>query len=193
MNETDDRISDGKIMAGAAKLDRSVTPERDLWPGIAEAISEPARPQRSMQNAVWAQAAAVFLLIGASSGLTYLAMNENDEPMEIIAATGTLVFEPVSGSFGSQYNLGPDYQDARRGLAANVNDALDNLPQEARDEVIANIETIGQAIEDINEALADEPDNALLQELLLRTYRDELSLMMKVDGITRAAMRRGDI
>ncbi len=198
MNGSDDKNIDEKIMARAAKLDVSVTPERDLWPDIAGALAEPARPQRprlqsAMQGSVWAQAAAVILLIGASSGLTYVAMNDSDLQTTVVAGTPTLIFEPVSGSFGSQYNLGPDYQDARRGLAANLDDALEKLPPEARDEVIANIETIRQAIEDINKALAEEPDNVLLQELLLGTYRDELSLMMKVDGITSAAMRRGDI
>jgi len=193
MNEANDNAIDEEIMARAAKLDVSVMPERDLWPDIAETINAPARPQRRMQDWVWAQAAAVVLLIGASSGLTYVAMNESDAPVMVVEYVPTLVFEPVSGSFGSQYNLGPDYQDAHRGLAANLDDALQNLPPEARDEVIANIETIRQAIEDINKALAEEPDNVLLQELLLGTYRDELSLMMKVDGITSAAMRRGDI
>ena len=52
---------------------------------------------------------------------------------------------------------------------------------------------IRKAIDDINTALAAEPDNDLLQKLLLKTYREELDLMMRVDSITNAAMRRGDI
>jgi hypothetical protein len=193
MNATDDKNIDEKLMARAAKMDTSVMPGRDLWPEIAAAISEPARPERPQRSTWWAQAAAVVVLVGGSSGLTYLAVNNNDEPVTVVGGTQTLVFEPVSGSFGSQYNLGPDYQDARRGLAANLDGALHNLPPATRDEVVTNIETIRQAIEDINKALAEEPDNVLLQELLLGTYRDELSMMMKVDVITSAAMRRGDI
>ena len=56
-----------------------------------------------------------------------------------------------------------------------------------------NMQVIRTAIDDINTALAEEPDNALLQKMLISTYRDELDLMMRVDGITSAAMRRGDI
>lgn len=193
MSDTDDRNIDEQLLARAAQLDTSVMPQRDLWPDIAAAISEPARPERPKRSTWWAQAAAVVVLIGGSSGLTYLALNESDDQVTVVGDTQTLIFEPVSGSFGSQYNLGPDYQDARRGLVANLDDALQNLPAETRDEVVTNIETIRQAIKDINKALAEEPDNVLLQELLLGTYRDELSLMMKVDVITSAAMRRGDI
>ena len=48
-------------------------------------------------------------------------------------------------------------------------------------------------MDDINEALAQEPDSVLLQELLLDTYREELELLITVDSVASAAMRRGDI
>lgn len=193
MNVDDDTRFDEELMARAAKLDASVEPSRDLWPEIAAAISVPARPNRSVWNSVWAQAAAVLLLVGGSSGVTYLAVKDGGDSTLPVIGTQDLVFTPVSGSFGSQYTLGPDYQDARRELASRVEERLENLAPETREDVLANLESIRQAIEDINRALAEEPDSVLLQELLLDTYRDELSLMNKVDGITRAAMRRGDI
>jgi hypothetical protein len=56
-----------------------------------------------------------------------------------------------------------------------------------------NIKAIRAAIDEINKALADEPDNVLLQELLLSTYREELSVMMKVDRVANAVMLRSDI
>ncbi len=193
MNENDDNTYDDELMARAATLATDVKPERDLWPAIEHQIREPARPQRSMWNSAWAQAAAVVLLVGGSSGITYLAVKDGADPTTTVGGAQALIFEPVSGSFGSQYNLGPDYQDARRILASKLGDELDNLPSETREDVIANLEAIRHAINDINKALADEPDNALLQDLLLDTYREELTLMNKIDGITRAAMRRGDI
>ena len=104
-----------------------------------------------------------------------------------------LVFEPASASFGSQYNLGPDYVDARRVLSGNLSEQLEALSPEAREEVLTNMETIRKAIDDINRALADDPDNVLLQQLLIDTYRDELAVMRKVDVISNAAMYRGDI
>jgi hypothetical protein len=99
----------------------------------------------------------------------------------------------VSGSFGSMYHLGPDYQDARRGLVAKVDEQISLLSADDRAIVQKNIDVIRTAIEELNTALADQPDNALLQKLLISTYREELNLMMHIDGITGDAMRRGDI
>ncbi len=192
MNETDNKNFDDELMAAAAELTTEVKPDRDLWPDIEQAISQPAKPARTEWNSVWAQAAAVILLVGGSSGVTYLAVTKDTAALPPMSGPN-LIFEPVSGSFGSMYNLGPDYQDARRSLSAKVDKELSRLTPEQREEVQKNIDLIRTAIDDINKALAEEPDNAFLQKLLLSTYREELGLMMRVDGITSAAMRRGDI
>ena len=194
MNETDNSNFDDELMAAAAELNAEVAPGRDLWPGIEQAISVPARPGRTAWNSVWAQAAAVLLLVGGSSGVTYLAVKDNGNAVSpVVGAAPALQFQPVSASFGSLYNLGPDYQDARRNLSAKVDARLSRLSAEEREVVQKNIAVIRAAIDDINTALADEPDSALLQKLLISTYREELNLMMRVEGITSAAMRRGDI
>lgn len=193
MNETDDNKFDDELMAAAAKLATEVAPDRDLWSGIEQAISKTVKPARAVWNSVWAQAAAVLLLVGGSSGVTYLALKGDVDVAPPQGEAPELVFEPVSGSFGSMYNLGPDYQDARRTLAAKLEQQLSRLTPEERENVQKNIDVIRKAIQDINMALADEPDNALLQKLLISTYREELDLMMRIDGITSAAMRRGDI
>jgi phosphoserine phosphatase len=194
MTERDDTTFDDELMANAARLATTVRPERDLWPEIEQSISTPAGRSRSVWNTVWAQAAAVLLLVGGSSGVTYLAMSGDDDPTVPVAdGTPQLVFEPASASFGSQYNLGPDYVDARRVLSGNLSEQLEALSPEAREEVLTNIETIRNAIDDINRALANDPDNVLLQQLLIDTYRDELAVMRKVDVISNAAMYRGDI
>ena len=193
MNEYSDKNFDDELMAAAAELATEVRPERDLWPAIEQTISQPAIPARTVWNNVWAQAAAVLLLVGGSSGVTYLAMTGGAETVSPVAEGPTLIFESASASFGSMYHLGPDYQDARRSLAVKVKEEMNRLSAEERADVQKNIDFIRTAIEDINEALAAEPDNELLQKLLLDTYRDELNLMIRVDEITSAAMRRGDI
>lgn len=194
MSDSDETRIEDKLMATAAALPTDVRPERDLWPDIEQAISRPLAEKRSAWNTVWAQAAAVILLVGGSSGLTYLTMKSGEDmTVPAVAAPTPLSFEPVAASFGSQYTLGPDYVDARRVLTGNLDEELDRLAPEAREEVVKNMQTIRDAIDDINQALADDPDNVLLQRMLLNTYRDELSLMMQIDGITRQMMNRGDI
>ena len=182
MNEN--RSFDDKLMKAARTLETDVAPERDLWPDIENAITTPSRGR---WNTVFAQAAAVVLLVGASSGLTYLAMTKETT---YVVPPPTLNYEQAS--FGDNYMLGPDYQDARNGLRAQFDEKLETLTPEARAEVVRDINAIRSVIEEINRALSNDPDSALLQELLLSTYQDELSLMMKVGDVTNAAMNRTD-
>ncbi len=177
---------DDKLIAAASALSTEISPENDLWPGIAKAI---AQPKRSRWTPAFAQAAAVVLLIGASSSLTYFAVKDQQRIVEVVP-TG-LAFEQAS--FGGRYALGVEYQEARGDLAAQLYVELARLSPEAREEVELNLAMIRGAIEQINKALTDEPDNALLQELLVRTYREELAVMQRVGGLTQHVMSRKDI
>lgn len=191
MNDYD--RDDDELERMARGLATDVQPQRDLWPGIAEAIREAdARPLVGWPRLV-AQAAAVLLLVGGSSMITWLTMQDAAGPAGQVAATDTLTFRPVSGSFGSDYSLGPDFTDARNSLVAKLDEELERLPPATRAEVEKNIATIRAAIAEINIALAREPENVLLQQLLLRTYNEELSVMRKVDLLTTSVMRREDI
>ena len=193
MNESEETKFDQDVMAAAARLDKGVRPERDLWAGIEQAISRPA-PQRSFGwNLMLAQAAAAVLLIGGSSGLTYLVMSDDDPTITPVIPTAQLDFQPVSGSFGSQYNLGPDFHDARNDVAGQLDAELDKLSPEIRADVEQNLATIRAAIAEINKALDQEPDNPFLQRLLLSAYQDEITVMKRVDGMATSVLRRNDI
>lgn len=189
----DDKQDDDYLTRLARGLATDVQPQRDLWPGIATAIGDAdARPVVRWPR-LMAQAAAVLLLVGGSSTITWLTMQDAAGPVEQVAGTEELTFRPVSGSFGSEYSLGPDFTDARNNLVAKLDEELERLPPDTRAEVEKNIATIRAAIAEINIALAKEPENVLLQQLLLRTYNEELSVMRNVDLLTTSVMRREDI
>lgn len=178
-----------ELTARASELAREIAPERDLWPGIEAAIAEENRSRRGgWVPRYLAQAAAVVLLVGGSSGLTYLAMKDASAPVQV-AVTPDLLFEQTSFA---RYDLGPGFQDARSRLRSHLDDELARLSPEARREVEDNLDSIRQAIREINTALEAEPDNVLLQELLLRTYRDELTVMRRVGGLTQDVMTRNN-
>lgn len=184
------------LLLAARQLPRGIAPGRDLWPGIAEAIdSERKAPSRGPRgwNRVWAQAAAVVLLVGGSSGLTWLAMQQDVPDGATEPPAEVLNFQPVAGTFGSQYHLGAEFVDARNNLEARLEDELKRLSPETRAEVEASLNTIRAAIVEMNLALADQPDNALLQQLLMNAYRDELAVMSRVNGMASSLMLRNDI
>lgn len=177
---------DDKLDRAAGQLATEISPERDLWPDIAARISA---PKRSRWTPMFAQAAAIVLLVGASSAITYVAVKNDSGPVVSIAPE--LVFEQAS--FGGNYHLGPGFLDARNGLRAKLDVELARLSVETRDDIQANLELIHKAIVDINAALEEEPDNVMLQQKLLRAYREELTLLRRVGGLTRNVMKRNDI
>lgn len=180
---------DDKLTRAARQLATGVEPQRDLWPDIERAISEPV-PRRSWRMPMYAQAAAVVLLIGASSGLTYLAMKD-DAPVMISRVTPEYTFERAA--FGSSYTLGSDYLETRADVLARFERELARLAPEERQDVEQSLEVIRGAIDDINAALQQDPDNTLLQDLLMKTYHEELNVMRKVGGMTQSVMARRDI
>ncbi len=187
MSNDYDEFSDDKLSQAARQLATDIAPQRDLWPDIAEAIEDPRVRWWSPR---FAQAAAVLLLVGASSAITWqIAGNTRSSGTEVM--TPDMVFEQAS--FGGRYHLGPGFQDARNSLVAELDAELAKLSVEDRATIETNLQLIHEAIFEMNQALEQEPDNVLLQERLLRTYRDELALLRRVSGLTRDVMLRNDI
>jgi hypothetical protein len=178
-----------KLTTAARQLATEIKPQRDLWPGIEHAIAEPVR-RRSRWTPVFAQAAAIVLLVGASSGLTYLAVKD-DNRVVVERVTPHYTFERAA--FGSNYTLGSDYLQTRADLLARFEQELERLSPEQRQDVEKSLEVIRDAIDDINAALQQDPDNTLLQDLLMKTYHEELNVMRKVGGVTQSVMSRRDI
>ena len=181
---------DDELMAKAADLATEIAPSRDLWPGVEAAIeASPAggqAPRNSWFSPYLAQAAAVLLLVAGSSGITWYVMKDEAAP---VVVTPDLLFREAS--FAS-YDLGPGFQDARAKLSSQLDEELARLSPEARTEVEENLEAIRAAISEINAALQSEPDNVLLQELLLKTYQEELTVMRHVGGLTQDVMSRNN-
>ncbi len=166
---------DDKLMADAAKLAREIAPERDLWPGIEAAISTPRR----VRQPYLAQAAAVLLLVAGSSFVTYSLMDK--EPI-IIERPVSAGLQTEMASYGGQFELSGEYMNARKDLQMQMDRELAKLSPHSRADVEQNLAVIRDAIVQINAALEREPGNALLQDLLLKTYREELDVMRKVGG-----------
>lgn len=177
---------DDKLMAAAGKLATEISPERDLWPDIEQAI---AKPKRSRWTPMLAQAAAVVLLVGASSMVTYYVVSDDPQIVEVVRPA--LNAEPAA--FGGRTTLGEKYRITHGEVSSQLHRELERLSPEARADVERNLAVIRQAIGDINHALAREPDNELLQELLANAYREELATMQRVGSLAQQLMSRKDI
>ncbi len=180
-------IDDDKLSKAASGLATEISPERDLWPGIEEAIN---KPKRSRWIPMLSQAAAVVLIVGVSSLLTYVAVTY-DSPVVSQAGPANLVFERTA--FGGEYTFASVYGRAGGDVEARFDRELAKMSPEARESVEVSLAVMRQAIDDIRRALEKDPNNAFLQKLLVEAYGNELALKNRVGRMTQRVMARKDI
>lgn len=185
---------DDKLAKAARGLATEIAPSRDLWPGIEAAIKTP----RKQHQATWyAQAAAVVLLVGASSMVTYQYMkyDQAQQPQQtrtVVRPVPTnMTFERAA--FGGDHTLQSVYGRAAGNVESNLDRELENLSPEAREDVLRNLAVIRQAIADISSSLESDPGNEFLQELLIDAYGSELALMNRVGKMAQRVTVREDI
>lgn len=187
MTEKDDKLAEA-----AKGLATDIAPSRDLWPGVEEAITAPRQPR---ETPWYAQAAAVFLLVGASSFVTYQIMkvDQANQPQRVAVqpVPTNMTFERAA--FGGDHTLQSVYGRAAGNVESNLDRELKNLSPEARADVERNLAVIRQAILDISGSLEEDPNNAFLQELLVEAYRSELALKNRVGSMAQRVRARTDI
>jgi hypothetical protein len=191
--------SDDRLMQAARALPREIRPERDLWPDIAarSGAEEAAPAGRNRWRLVGAVAAAVALVAVSSLMTLWLT----DEPAPVVVRQGPpaggLAMParslPLEASFGAGYTLGPRYERARNELTRDLDQQLAALPEDTRALVNRNLAQIREALAEINDELSEDPNNVLLQQLLLAAYQDELAVLMNVNRMAQTLPTRTEI
>lgn len=184
-------LGDTRLDAWLRDLPQSVEPPRDLWPAI-EAGLEP-RARRRAPAWLW-QAAAAVLLVAGSSLLTATLLDGDrgsgkmaaTPPRGTVATPADVTAAAVPAAYAAGSQLDPEYLAARRQLTAMLNERIANLPESSRVKLEQNLAEMRRAAEQINAALAEQPGDPLLQDLLLKTYQDELAVLANVNQLTNA-------
>lgn len=170
------------LMRALRRLPQEIDPPRDLWPGIAGAMTAGSTKPRAASwrgRQMWPYALAAgvgCMALGAL--LTFALLRSQPAP---IAPEDAASARFVEASFGGYAALGPEYESARAALAIRLAESLDRLPPEAQQKVERNLGEVRRALREINVALELEPDSMLLQQLLLSTYQHELALLANVN------------
>jgi hypothetical protein len=184
-------MSDNADLRGPRKisslrdLPQDLAPPRDLWQGIEARIAAdktaavPAPAQRSGRTGrlrvLAAAAVIVALAVGIWIGRTVL-------PGAPAAGAGSmatnLTGEP--GSFHAAYVMDSKYVRQRAELVKDLESRLAALPPESRAKVMSSLQTLSDSKRDLEAELGKDPSNALLQELLVNTYQDEMRVLTAV-------------
>ena len=162
------------------RLPRSVDPGQDLWPAIAARL----QPGEARPRTRWAwQAAAAVLLVVGSSVLTANLVRRDDARVAGSPVMGPAAVEVMPAAYGSAYTPDPGYLAARQKLAKMLESRVDRMPPSARQKLESNLAEIRRATAEINAALALQPGDPLLEELLLNSYQDELGVLAGVNDL----------
>ena len=175
------------------ELSPAIEPARDLWPQIEARINAQRRTApgamgaqpRPAARAVplrWLAAAAVVasLAVGVWIGRSLLPAARPGAGVQspVRLARGTPADAPTA--LDVAYVSDPRYQRDRAALMRSLQARLAALPPAARAKVMASLAAIRRAKEDLESALGRDPGNALLQELLVNTYQDEMRVLTDV-------------
>jgi hypothetical protein len=162
------------------RLPREIMPPHDAWPAIQARIR---RRERNGSAWSWALAASVVALgfgIWIGRGMTPLVPVAGGPGMGVAAGTySTLSPAGAASATGALRDVAyeRERQRALRGVLAQI----DALPAESRLQVRNSLATIQHSIEQIRSALARDPANALLQELLTNAYGDEMRIVTSIE------------
>jgi hypothetical protein len=192
----DEREADSgtRLDAALRELPRGLEPARDLWPQIAARIEDvrAAAPVASRPGWRW-QAAAAVLLVAGSSLLTATLLDRKEPAGQaaVNAASTATVPAPAGvvampAAFGPAGTLDPEYLAARQQLTQVLEQRIAALPPSTRAKLELNLGEMRRAADEINAALASQPGDPLLEELLLGTYQDELAMLANVNQLTNS-------
>jgi anti-sigma-K factor RskA len=184
-----------EVLARAADLPKSIDPPADAWLNIRAAIerdksaiaSEHARSEK-----LWRQpyflAAAVVLVAALSSGGTALYMNSRERDAGSPRAVAT---NQVSESTPATLAAFTIEENTYLRNVAVLQDVLDqqeaSLAPETVAQLKASLRTIDEAILEARIALARDPANKMLIEMLSGTYRQKVDLLRRTTEMTRGS------
>ena len=208
MNNANDN-GEHKVVTSLRDLPQSIAPPRELWAGIEASITAERKATgadasatsngntvtdlagrrsssaRQFSRLRWMAAAAVIaaLAVGMWIGRSVLPTTRPiTGPVEGASTTAGLPPKVTDGAAALQaaYISDPKYRKQRAALVKSLEAKLASLPPDSRAKVISSLATIHKSMQDLEAALGKDPSNALLQELLVNTYQDEMRVLTTV-------------
>ena len=176
-----------QLLAHAASLPRSVSPPRDLWPGIARRLEQERRWSWAGGVQPWALAAAAVVAVGLAAVLWTGRSPSTVRRVEIPAATPEArlaslpeVSDPVVAAAER------DYEAAANALLEALQKRQSEISPETLVAVRANLDVIDRALGELREALVKDPQNPELNRMLVATHRKKVDVLRRVVRLSTA-------
>ena len=182
-----------RILARAEELPKSIDPPADAWSNIRAAISRDESAvlanSPSTRSGIWQRrytlAAAAVLIAVLSSAGTSLYMNSRSRAMNGAVAANNSSTEATPATLAAFTIEENNYLRT----ASILQDLLDqqeaSLAPETVAQLKASLRTIDEAILEARNALARDPANKLLVQMLSASYRQKVDLLRRTTELTR--------
>jgi|SRR5579863_2364955 len=168
------------------ELQHEVTPPRDLWPQIQARLAQESVPVRPAPvRSPYARRASYMRVVAAAAMVAALGVGvwigryergpSGQTPM-VASTPSTNTAQAVQAA----YQPSAKYVRDRAALVKSLEAKLDSLPPDTRAKVLASLTTIQKSKQELETALGHDPTNALLQELLVDAYQDEMRVLTAV-------------
>jgi len=186
-------------------LPLDIAPPRDLWQGIEaqltprsahesgsrdgtvrDGVGSTRRFGRQARMRIFAAAAMIATLaVGIWIGRAVLPLPGN--PPAGTGLTASHTGSPNEPSaWHAAYVMDSKYTRQRAVLVKDIEARIAALPPESRAKVISSLRAIDDSKRALEAELGKDPSNALLQELLVNTYQDEMRVLTAVHEAGRA-------
>lgn len=182
-----------------SELPRDIAPPHDGWTsleaklresaasqpqseGVRHETVEPARrrPRLMRIAGLSAALAAVFAAVVIGISIDRWILSPAVRPAPPVVAKGGSNASIEGGGTPVAFVTDPRYLRERAALLSSLNTRLAHLSPAARQKVLTSLATIHQSMQEIQQALGREPGNALLQELLIDSYQNEMQVLSTV-------------
>ena len=190
---TDDTLDQDKLrdlLERTAQLPREIEPPAEAWGAIRAAIEAPA----SRRVAFWQRPAfllaASLVLVATSSLVTALALSRRDAAPSI--ALQRAVEDPTSSREGAPASLAEftarenDYISTANRLSAIIESGQVQLTPQTIAKLKESVRVIDAAILEARRALAEDPANTQLMEMLSTSYSQKVDLLERTAEMGRS-------
>jgi hypothetical protein len=199
---TDDLIDEGKLrdlMKDVTALPRSIEPPADAWAKIRAEIEASGIPDgsseigsQSKQSAripFWQRpvflAAAALLLVAGSSVVTAIAIGRRGNAAEASAAAAVADNSNGPTSLAQFTVVESDYLRVVNDLSATLESEQGSLSPETVAKLRESIKVIDAAILEARNALAADPANRTLIQMLANSYEQKVDLLKRSTEMAR--------
>jgi anti-sigma factor RsiW len=176
----DERVS---LQQSTRALPRGVAPERDLLPGIRDRIGRDARRGAGPAWLRWAAVAASVIVLTSAVWVGLRSIDPGPAPADDAAGVSSVML-------AADFNLAEfeaaemEYEEAAAHLLDLVEGRGGELSPETRAVIEENLQIIDAAIDQVREALNDEPGDSRNGHILNALYRQKVEFLWRVSRLS---------